>query len=784
MIKEKDGVFRISTENTSYWFRVTKHGHLETIHYGRRLSDDESIDALLIKRTVELGSSVLYESEDRTYCLDYMCLEWSGIGRGDFRMSPAEIKMPDGTFTSDFIYKSHKITKGFVKPETLPSAYGEKEDCETLEIVLEDESNKTQLTLYYTAYFKTDVITRRAVLRNGADAPLSIRRLMSMSIDIPNKAYRLVTFDGSWIREANCHDRALQYGIYVNSSTTGASSNRHNPGFLIAEERASETDGEVYGFNLVYSGNHFGAAELSIHDLVRVQLGINPYCFEWELQKGERFETPEAVMTFSEKGFGQMSRNFHGFINNHIVRGDWKGKERPVLINNWESSFFKFTRGKLMGLARRAKKLGVEMFVLDDGWFGKRDSDKAGLGDYSINKKKLPSGIIGFSKDIKRLGMKFGLWFEPEMVNEDSDLFRAHPEYAVTTDGKRPVLGRNQLVLDLCNKEVRDYIVENVTRVLDDADIDYVKWDMNRHMSDACSKTIKNQGEFFHRYIMGLYEILGRVFYARPHILFESCSSGGNRFDLGMLCFCQQVWTSDDTDAIERLKIQGGTSYLYPLSTMGAHVSCSPHQQTLRATPLSTRFNVAAFGCLGYEFDLKTLSRAEQRELKEQIEFYKKHRRTLQYGDFYRVEYPKNTKTVWQAVSPDKKDAVAGFFQTLTSASEGYDYLPLEGLDEKKKYTVKTKPQSLYIKRFGGLVEHLLPFKLNPEGFIIRTANKLYALTDGVEEYRCYGETAMKGVRLNNQFMGSGYDGKLRLLGDFGSALYTVEECGEVSKQP
>ncbi len=776
MIEEKEKVFRISTSNTSYWFRVTKHGHLETIHYGRRLKQDEDIEALLVKRTIELGSSVLYEQEDRTYCLDNICLEWSGIGRGDFRMPAGEIKMPDGNFTNDFVYKSHRIIKGFVKPETLPSAYGEENECQTLEIKLEDEPTKTELTLYYTAYESTDVVTRRAVITNRAEKPLSIRRLMSMSIDLPNKAYKLVTFDGSWIREANRHDRALQYGIYVNSSTTGASSNRHNPGFLIAEESASEIAGEVYGFNLVYSGNHYGAAERSIYDIVRVQLGINPYCFEWELKKDESFETPEAIMTFSDNGFGGMSRNFHGFINNHIVRGEWKGKERPVLINNWESSFFKFTRGKLMGLARRAKKLGVELFVLDDGWFGKRDSDRAGLGDYSINKKKLPSGIIGFSKSIKRLGMKFGLWFEPEMVNEDSDLYRAHPEYAVAADGRRPVLGRNQMVLDLCNKDVREYIVENVTRVLDTADIDYVKWDMNRHMSDACSKTITNQGEFFHRYIMGLYEVLGRIFYARPHILFESCSSGGNRFDLGMLCFCQQVWTSDDTDAIERLKIQGGTSYLYPLSAMGAHVSCSPHQQTLRATPLSTRFNVAAFGCLGYEFDLKTLSRVEQKELKEQIEFYKKHRGTLQYGDFYRNEYPKDTKTVWQVVSRDKTESVAGFYQTLASASEGYDYLPLAGLDEKKKYRVKTKPQSLYIKRFGGLVEHLLPFKLNPEGSIIRTANKLYALTDGVEEYTVYGETAMKGVRLQNQYMGTGYNANLRILGDFGSSLYTVME--------
>ena len=776
MIEIKDGVFRLSTEKTSYWFRTTKFNHLEAVYYGKKLPNDQDVEPLAFKTEIELGSSVLYDQSDRTYCLDTKCLEWSGVGRGDYRQTPCEIRMPDGSFENDFLYKSYEIKKGFIKPQTLPSAYGDETDCETLIVTLEDESNKTELKLFYTVFEKTNVITRRAVLKNGNGNPLLIRRLMSMSLDMPNKGYKLVTFDGSWIREANRHDRALQYGLYVNSSTTGASSNRHNPGFLLASERANEERGEVYGFNLVYSGNHYGGAELSIYDVVRVQLGINPYCFEWELRSGESFETPEAIMTFSDNGFNGLSHNFHDFINEHIVRGDWKGKERPVLINNWESSFFKFTRGNLLGLARRAKKLGVELFVLDDGWFGKRNSDTAGLGDYSVNKKKLPSGINGFSKSIKKMGLRFGLWFEPEMVNEDSDLYRAHPEYAVVTAGKKPTLGRNQLVLDLCNKDVRDYIVDNVSRVLDEADIDYVKWDMNRHISDACSKTLTNQGEFYHRYILGLYETLSRIFYARPNILFESCSSGGNRFDLGMLCFCQQVWASDDTDPVERLKIQGGLSYLYSLSTMGAHVSSAPHQQTLRNTPLSTRFNVASFGFLGYEFDLKTLTNVEQKEIREQIEFYKKHRKTLQYGKFYRNDYPKDGKRIWECVSADKTEAVAGFFQITTSASEGYDYLPLAGLEDKKQYSIKTKPQRLFVKSFGGLVKHLLPVELNPDGFIIRTANKLYALTDCVEEYEGYGDALMSGARLHNQYMGTGYSDKIRIIGDFGSSLYVINE--------
>ncbi|MCL2486482.1 MAG: alpha-galactosidase, partial [Oscillospiraceae bacterium] len=562
---------------------------------------------------------------------------------------------------------------------------------------------------------------------------------------------------------------------YVNSSTTGDSSNRHNPGFLLAAAGATETMGSVYGFNLCYSGNHYGAAELSNHDLVRVSVGINPYCFEWTLNQNQRFETPEAVMSYSAAGFNGLSQNFHRFINENVVRGDWKGRERPVLINNWEAHFFKFTRGKLLKLARRAKRLGIELFVLDDGWFGKRDSDRAGLGDYAVNRRKLPRGLPEFSRRIHKMGMSFGLWFEPEMVNENSRLFRAHPEYALRTPGKKPALGRNQLVLDLCDPAVRDYIVEHVTGILDKCDIDYVKWDYNRHISDACSRRIDNQGEFFHRYMLGLYDILGRIFRPRPHILFESCSSGGNRFDLGMLCYSPQIWTSDNTDPVERLSIQGGLSYLYPLSAMGAHVSEAPHQQTLRDTPLTSRFNVASFGCLGYEMDLKYLSRVQRGEVRRQIRFYKQHRATMQYGTFWREEPHKANKVVWHCVGGGGRSGVSGFFQTMAIASEGFDRLRMMGLEANQKYSVGTRPQSLFIKRFGGLVKHIMPVELNPEGWLLRTANKLVALTDCVENYVAYGGALMEGVLLNNQFVGSYYNDKIRLMGDFGSNLYTVE---------
>ncbi|MFA5676413.1 MAG: alpha-galactosidase [Christensenellales bacterium] len=773
MIEEKDLLFRLSTKQTSYWFRVTSFGHLEHIHYGPRLAEQDP-QGLVLKRIGVAGGNIIYDDKDPLYCLESMCLEWSGIGRGDYRPTPAEIKMPDGSFSCDFIYRSYRIIQGAAGMQSLPNAYGRAEDCRTLELTLEDVSNKVTLLLYYTVFEQTDVITRRSVLINNNAKPLVIRRIMSMQLDMPNRGFRIVTFDGGWIKEAHKNECELKYGLFVNQSTTGASSHRHNPGFLLAEAGANEEHGYVYGFNLVYSGNHYGAVDLSNQQLVRVMLGINPYCFEWTLYSGEKFETPEAIMTFSGGGYNGASANFHDFINNHIIRGEWKNSERPVLINSWEAHFFFFNERRLLRLARRAKKTGIELFVLDDGWFGERNDDTKGLGDYTINKKKLPRGLPHLANRIRKMGLRFGLWVEPEMVNENSDLFRAHPEYAVTVPGKKPSLGRNQLVLDLCNHEVRDYIVSSVSRILDESDISYVKWDMNRHISDAYSPLLQNQGEFFHRYTLGLYDVLRRIFGARPHILLESCSSGGNRFDLGILCFSPQIWASDNTDPIARLSIQNGLSYLYPLSTISAHVSQAPHFQTLRNTPLPTRFNVACFGSLGYELNLRFLSRVEKKEVKEQISFYKAHRKTFQFGRFYRHSSIKDNKMHWQCIAKDGSESIAGFFQTRMHAGEGFDYLPLSGLEPDARYTVTTRPQSLFLGRFGYLISYILPFVLHPYGLLLHTAAQLYRMKDCVENYECGGDMLNVGIKLNNQFQGSYYNEQVRMLGDFGSNLYLI----------
>jgi len=773
VIKVAGKEFYLQTADTSYWFRVTKFGHLEHTYYGPVL-EVQNQEPLALKRSAQTGATVAYDQSDVNYSLDILPLEWSGVGYGDYRYSPAALLMPDGSWSHDFHYVSHKTAKGHEPMPELPTAYGTHGECESLIVTLRDEATAVELDLIYTVFEKVNVITRRVVLRNGSAESLTIKRLLSGCVDLPGRGLEMVTFDGGWIKEAHKHHRKVQYGQLVNSSTTGASSNRHNPGFLLAAPNATEQHGLVYGFNLVYSGNHLGVVELHNNDLVRVSVGINDESFEWQLGPGIGFSTPEMVLTVSDQGYNGVSHNFHNFVNHNIVRGNWKNKERPVLFNNWEAHFFDFNESKLLDLAADAKALGAELFVLDDGWFGKRNKDTAGLGDYHVNRRKLPQGLAGFAAKLSGLGLDFGLWFEPEMVNEDSDLYRQHPDWAVKVPGRRHTQGRNQLVLDLTRSEVQDYLIKSVSEILDNNGITYVKWDMNRHISDAYSPDLANQGEFFHRYILGLYRVLREIFIRRPHVLLESCSSGGNRFDLGMLCFSPQVWSSDDTDPIERLRIQGGLSYLYPPSTMGAHVSAAPHQQTLRQSPLATRFNVAAFGVLGYELDLKYVGRLEKKEIKDQIAFYKKHRRTLQFGIFSRIDNPKSNKVCWQTVAENGREAIAGFFQTLATAAEGYDQLQVIELPAGARYTVETRPQPLYLSRFGGLMKHVLPVELAPDGAIMRTAGKLYSLNDCVEKYQVTGGLLAQGLMLNNQFIGTNYNTETRLLGDFGSSLYVI----------
>ncbi len=772
MIKVKDGVFFLETDKTSYIFKLTDKGHPEHIYYGSRVTCAD-IEALRMKNTIMLGSSVDYAPDTPAYSLDNILLEYSGIGKGDYRHTPIEIIMPDGSFVTDFVYSGYSLADTAYECDGLPTAYGK---AQTLIVDYKDKKyDGIVLKSIYTVFEECNVICRACELENNSEGDVIIRKLMSFMLDIPASPFDMITFDGTWAREAHLHRRAVEAGILVNDSTTGSSSNRHNPGFLLAARDADEERGIVYGFNLVYSGNHYSAVEKGPFGTVRVMSGINPHCFLWKLKRGEKFSTPEAVITLGECGYNSVMENMHAFVNEHIVRGKYKNAERPVVLNNWEAHFFNFNRRKLHSLAGKAQKLGVEMFVLDDGWFGARESDRAGLGDWQVNTKKLPGGITALAKKINKMGMKFGLWFEPECVNEDSNLFRAHPDWIIKVPGREGSVGRNQYVLDLTKAEVQDYIVDSLDKVLSSANIEYVKWDYNRHISDAYSNTLKNQGEFYHRYIMGLYSVLERIFFQKhPNVLFESCSSGGNRFDLGMLCYSPQIWTSDNTDPIERLDIQGGIYCLYPQSAVSAHVSMSPHQQTLRPTPLSTRFNVAAFGVLGYELDFGELTPHERREIKEQIAFYKKHRRTFQYGKLNFVKSEKTNQILWQIKGDD--EIFAGIYQRHQTSCPERDILRVPLCDAYKEYLVESVKQYLRIGRFGSLIKHITPVALRADGFIVRVADRHFAMTDGKEFYKCSGRALRAGIGLAMQYAGTGYHEKLRILGDFGSNIYHIKE--------
>ena len=747
MIECKDGLFHLTNRSLSCLLRVGRYGLLEQVHFGAPIRTEDA-EAMAGQPGLGWGSSLLLNDKDTGSCPDAMALAWSGSGRGDFRESPLEMN----GMSTDFTYVNHKVLEQApVMCSGLPQTHGEGE---TLEITMEQPG--ARLKLYFTLY--ETAMTRFAVLENTGEAPIRLQKLMSYSMDLYG-TYTMTTFNGSWIAEMQRCDTAVGAARVVNESATGASSNQHNPGFLLSEEETTEDAGRVYGFNLIYSGNHYASARRSQQGFTRVMQGINPANFSKELKPGETFETPEAVLCYSGAGFGGLSMRMHKFVMDHVVPAYWRNKERPILYNSWEGCMFDFNQSRLMDLAHRAQKLGCELFVLDDGWFGARNNDLAGLGDYNVNLKKLPQGLSGLANKINKLGMEFGLWFEPESVNEDSDLYRAHPDWALT-DAFPTIYGRHQLLLDLTKQEVRDYIVENVSHVLDSANITYVKWDMNRHSVAVGAKA--------HDYILGLYDVLRRIFEPRPQILLESCSSGGNRFDLGILCFGPQVWCSDNTDPISRLEIQGNLSYLYPQSTFGAHVSAAPHAQTLRNTPLTTRGNVSFFGCLGYELDLKHLVDVEVQEIKHQIELYKTYRGLFQFGTFRRL------KNGWQ-VTQDGVTA-AGVFHKLVDAAPGYEQLRLKGLDTGKVYHLRTRAQKIRVGQFAHLMKHVVPVNLNPDGAVLRTADKHYGLEDGAEGYRVSGSALSSGILLQPLFRGTGYDKNQRTQGDYGSNLYIIEE--------
>jgi alpha-galactosidase len=648
----------------------------------------------------------------------------------------------------------------------------------TLIVVLKERVSALRLELSYTTFDQADVIVRKASLTNDMGETITLQRFSSLQLDLPTSDYSLVTFDGAWARERYRTAHRLRSGIHVNDSKTGVSSSRHNPCLFLTTNEDNDNQGDCYGCNLIYSGDHAQHIETTPYGKVRLLTGLNPATFSWQLHPGEKFHTPEAILTFSHEGLNGTSRNFHRFINSHIVRGSWKYHQRPIVVNNWEATYFNFSEHALLKLARKAADLGAELFVLDDGWFGSREDDTTSLGDWTVNTKKLPDGLASLSKKIHGMGLLFGLWCEPEMVSRKSQLYREHPEWLVSVPGRNPSPGRNQYLLDLTREDVRDYLFESLSNIWKLANVDYVKWDMNRMFSDMYSNSEKfQQEEFNHRYMLGLYSLLQRFVEAFPQLLFESCASGGNRFDLGMLCYMPQTWTSDNTDALSRVYIQEGTSYGYPLSSMGAHVSESPNHQTLRVSNLESRFNVAAFGLLGYEMDLSQLSTQESEVIRNQIAFYKVHRSLLQYGEFFRFKtIADNNQAIWVVSAPDRTEMLALFFQTLNIPNPPTDILRIPIADPDLTYAVTPRRERIDLKSFGTLENMVSPIRIKNDGNLQRLVDETVHLENELEYYIVNGDVlAYRGIVLNQQFGGTGYDKETRVLGDFGSRIYHLK---------
>lgn len=687
---EKTREFHLYNQEISYIIKILDNDQPGQLYYGKRLTHREDFSHLFEYAMRDM-SPYAFEGNS-TFSLENIKQEYPTFGCGDMRFPAYEIERENGSHVVEFVYKEHKIYNGKPKLEGLPATYVESDDeAQTLELVLEDTSINTRIVLLYTIYEAFPVIARSVRFECDSDEKITLLSAMSACVDLPDKDYEMIDLAGVWARERHVRRHKLDYGIQSIYSMRGCSSYQFNPFLALARENADEFQGQVYGFSLVYSGNFLAQTEVDNYDTARVLMGIHPNGFKWTLEKGESFQTPEMVMVYSEAGLNGMSQTFHKLYRTRLARGTWRDKVRPILINSWEAFYFDFDAPKLLGLADAAADLGMELFVLDDGWFGKRDDSTSSLGDWYPNEEKLKGTLKELAEKINAKGLKFGLWIEPEMTNKDSDLYRAHPDWLLAEQGKRICHSRNQYVLDFSKKEVREYIGDMLENLLAEVPVSYIKWDLNRTFSEVFSNgnDREYQGKVCHKYVLGVYELYERLTSRFPHVLFESCASGGARFDPGMLYYAPQGWTSDDTDAIERLKIQYGTSMVYPVSCMGSHVSASPNYQTNRVTPIETRADVAYFGTFGYELDLLQLGEEDKAEIRRQIAFMKEKRDLIQKGTFYRLKSPfEGNETAWMIVSEDQKKALVGYYRVMQPVNVGFKRLKLKGLKEDTCYKV------------------------------------------------------------------------------------------------
>lgn len=685
--------FHLFNDQVSYIFRVLeKSNQLEHLYFGQRIKHRDSFKHL-IEREVR-PSCNMFEG-DHTSSLEHIKQEYPSFGTTDYRYPAHMLTNNIGSTVSNYQYQSYQIISGKPSLKDLPATYVEDlQEAETLEITLLDEVLESKLILSYTIYTNRNVICRNARFINEGKDSFYINNAMSTSIDFPDDQFEMLHLAGAWAREAHVEVQKISKGIQSIYSARGASSHAHNPFIALKRIDTTEHAGEVYGFSLVYSGNFLGQVEVDTYSVTRVMMGINPFQFKWKVNPKETFQTPECVMVYSNEGLNGMSQTYHDLYRTRLARGYWRDKERPILINNWEATYFNFNQEKILSIAENARDLGIELFVLDDGWFGKRNDDTSSLGDWFEDKEKLPNGIQGLSEKVDALGMKFGLWFEPEMVCKGTKLFEEHPDWIIATPDRRPSHGRNQFILDFSREDVVNHIFSLMDNILSKSKISYIKWDMNRYMTETYSQNldVDQQGEVSHRYILGVYKLYERLIEKYPEILFESCAGGGARFDPGLLYYAPQAWASDDTDATERLKIQYGTSMVYPLSSIGSHISAVPNHQVGRITSMETRANVAYFGTFGYELDITKLSEEDKAKVKAQTSFFKENRQLVRNGQFYRLLSPFASNEVsWMVVSEDKKEAMVGYYKVLAKPNDKYFRVKLTGLDPEKLYTIEGK---------------------------------------------------------------------------------------------
>jgi alpha-galactosidase len=763
--------FYLTTNKTMYIIRISEYGHLEKVYYNTRLEEPIHIDDLVMRYEVELGSSTSYSKEAKGYQLNHMLLEVPTFGKGDYREPLLFMELSDQSRTLDFIYESYEIVEGLAF-KNMPQASKDK----TLVVTLKLAGYDVFCKVYYSVFEESDVIVKNVeIINNGEDIVLD--KVLSANLDMFNKDYSLLKLDGAWIRERHLSSHQLSKGVFKLDSKKGVSGSDHNPFVILKEKKTMEDYGNCYGMALIYSGNFECNIEVSSHDLLRVNMGVSGFDFRYYLGINERFIAPEVVFSFSATGLNTLTNNFHNFINGSIINENFRYHERPIVVNNWEATYFDFNQKKLMAIAKKAKTLGIELFCLDDGWFSSRNDDYSSLGDWYYNKEKLPRGVSGICSKINHLGLDFGIWVEPEMVNEDSDLFREHPDWAVSVPNLEKSLGRNQLLLDLTNQEVRTYLKNVLSDLFGSANIKYVKWDMNRNFSDVYSHTLDQmyQGSFGYLYTMGLYEILEYLVNQFPHILFESCASGGNRFDLGMAYYMPQTWTSDNTDSYERILIQEGTSMLYPLSMISNHVSGDRSHQVLRHTPLESRFNVASFGVLGYELDLSKLTSFDSKVIQKQVEFYKEYRHLFQYGTLKRVaSFDDGNETVWMVIGENKEEALVLYYQDRAKPNPGFRTIELKGL-EPGKYKVINRTQYMNVRVAGSLINHILPIKLKVNGLLYNTiANHYLWENESFEKELISDSLGNSELLLYHGFTGTGQTDKVMIMPDYGSRLFYI----------